>query len=60
MGKQKLTNCIVVRIKRQLQQGVTHTELGKKYGVSRSQISKIWKGMNDPNHKNSRWGEVEI
>jgi predicted transcriptional regulator len=60
MGKQKLTECKVVRIKRLLLEGATHTELGKKFGVSRSEISKIYKGMIDPEHKNARWAEVKI
>jgi hypothetical protein len=59
MGKQKLTATKVRRIKKLLLEGVlTKTAIGLMYGITRSQICKINKGMTDPNHKNSRWGDI--
>ena len=61
MGKQKLTDCKVRRIKKLLNEGQhTHKSIGLKFGVSRSQISKIWKSIIDPNHKNARWSDVKL
>jgi predicted transcriptional regulator len=61
MGKQKLTDCKVRNIKKLLLEGVmTKTDIGKKFGVGRSQICKINKGMYDPTHKNARWSEVKV
>jgi len=61
MGRQKLTECKVRRIKGLLLEGVmTKTDIGKQFGVGRSQICKINKGMSEPNHKNSRWGDIDL
>jgi DNA-directed RNA polymerase specialized sigma subunit len=59
MARQKLTETKVRRIKKLLLEGVlTKTAIGEMYGVTRSQICKINKGMTDPNHKNSRWSDI--
>jgi DNA-directed RNA polymerase specialized sigma subunit len=61
MGKQKLTETKVRRIKKLLLEGeMTKTAIGEMYGVTRSQICKINLGMYDPTHKNARWSEVKI
>jgi hypothetical protein len=61
MGKQKLTACKVRKIKRLLLEGVmTKTDIGKQFGIGRSQVCKINKGMYEPEHPNARWSEVKI
>lgn len=61
MGKQKLTECKVRRIKKLLLEGeMTKTAIGKMYGVTRSQICKINKGITEPEHPNARWSEIKI
>ena len=61
MGKQKLTECKVRRIKKLLVEGtMTKTAIGEMYGVTRSQVCKINKGMYEPEHPNARWSEVKI
>ena len=60
MGRQKLTECKVRRIKKLLLEGeMTKTAIGQMYGVTRSQICKINKGMNEPEHRNSRWSDIK-
>jgi len=60
MGKQKLTETKVRNIKKLLLEGeMTKTAIGEMYGVTRSQICKINKGMTEPEHPNSRWSEVK-
>lgn len=61
MGKQKLTAYKVRKIKKLLLEGIlTKTYIGEMFGVGRSQICKINKGITDPTHKNSRWGDIKI
>jgi|688.fasta_scaffold331760_4 hypothetical protein len=61
MGKQKLTPTKVRRIKKLLVEGeMTKTAIGKMFGVTRSQVCKINKGMTEPEHPNARWSEVKI
>lgn len=61
MGKQKLTAAKVRKIKRLLVEGLmTKTEIGNKFGIGRSQVCKINKGMYEPEHPNARWSEVKI
>jgi len=51
----------VKKIKLLLEMGNhTHQEIANKYGVSRTQITKIHLGMKDPMNKNGRWGHIEI
>jgi hypothetical protein len=61
MGKQKLTAAKVRKIKRLLVEGLmTKTDIGNKFGIGRSQVCKINKGMYEPEHPNARWSEVKI
>ena len=67
MARPKLTIPQVKRIKELLKakdnQGkrlYTHTQIAKKYQVSRPCITKIAAGMKDPFDKNARWGDIEI
>jgi DNA-directed RNA polymerase specialized sigma subunit len=59
MGRQKLTETKVRRIKKLLLEGeLTKTAIGEMYGVSRSQVCKINKGVTEPDHKNARWSDI--
>lgn len=59
MGRQKLTECKVRRIKKLLlETELTKTAIGRIYGVTRSQICKINKGITEPDHKNARWSDI--
>lgn len=61
MGIIKLTPAKVRNIKKLLLEGKLNQEqIAKKYSVSRPQITKIKKGMEDPNHKNARWVHITI
>lgn len=60
MGRPKLDEQRVRVIKRMINDGYSHTNIAKHFGVSREAITKIYKGMIDPTHKHARWGDILI
>jgi len=61
MPKLKLTFTIVRNIKKHLLEGkMTHALIAKKYGVSRSHITKISIGMKEPEKSYSRWKDITL
>jgi DNA-directed RNA polymerase specialized sigma subunit len=59
MGRQKLTECKIRRIKKMLLSGdYTKKQIGDIYGVTPSHICKINKGMKEPNHLHARWSDI--
>jgi transposase len=60
MPRPKLDEHRVRVIKRMILIGYTQEVISEHFGVKRSTITKIKKGMTDPTHKNARWGDILI